>query len=293
MVSLQIPKISHPPARSFSTSAVNFVSKRKQTSRLKKKQNIARKQSFVDAESSNLPSPALGYAAGEEDIWTKSELARITLTAQQVYNNEGGVSGRASLSEITGVPDDPTDAFPGIEIPKLLNTPMSNEDLMTMFKTLPSLSAQRKANFSTLQSDVDIETIVENERQKLETFSRLIDLRNASAKGIMLENIRRCISAFGDGYVNSNTSQPSHQGDSGKIEVQAAILTTRIRAIVSHLLLNTRDTQNKRSLSQLIQQRAKLLKYLKNQSNTRYDSVLPRLGLTAKAIEMEIKGKLI
>ncbi|TIA86950.1 hypothetical protein E3P99_03495 [Wallemia hederae] len=280
-------------SRSFSSSAVQLVSKRKQTSRLKKKQNVARKQSVIDAESSNLPSPALGYAAGQEDIWHSSELAAITLTPEQVYNNHNGVSGKASLSEITGVAEDKDDVFPGIQIPKLLNAPMSKDDLVTLFRTLPSLSAQRGAQLSSIESDSDAETIIAHEKSKLETFARLIDLRNASAKGIMLENIRRCIAAFGDNYINQSTHQPTHQGDSGKVEVQAAILTTRIRAIVSHLLLNTRDIQNKRSLSQLIQQRAKLLKYLKAQSNTRYESVLPRLGLTAKAIEMEIKGKLI
>ncbi|EOR00825.1 hypothetical protein E3P92_01283 [Wallemia ichthyophaga] len=279
--------------RTLTTSAVNLVSKRKQSSRLKKKVNISRKQSVVDAQHSNLPSPALGYRSGEEDIWNNSQLAQIVLTPEQVYSNVNGVSGRAPLSHLTGVPDDPNDAFPGIEIPKLLNTPMRSEDLLSIFKTLPSLSAQRKTQSNSLLSDIDIETVVEHERIKLETFSRLIDLRNSSAKGIMLENIRRCITAFGDGHVNGNSTQPTHQGDSGKVEVQAAILTTRIRSLVTHLQLNPRDTQNKRSLSQLVHHRAKLLKYLKTLSDTRYQSVLPRLGLTPKAIEMEISGSLI
>ncbi|TIC05858.1 hypothetical protein E3Q08_02148 [Wallemia mellicola] len=282
--------IQHPCSSHFHFFG---ISKRKQQSRLKKKTNIARKQALIDAESSNLPSAALGYAPGQEDVWSNSELSKIMLTPHQVYNNIDNVSGRASLAEITGVPDDPSDAFPNLQIPKLLSKPMTKDDLLTVYKTLPSLSAQRGLGGSSLQSDLDIEKIILNEKEKLETFSRLIDLRNASAKGIMLENIRRCISVFGDGHINEKAKHPTHQGDSGKIEVQAAILTTRIRAIADHLHINTRDIQNRRSLSQLVQQRAKLLKYLKKQSLNRYESVLPRLGLTSKAIEMEIKGKLI
>lgn len=281
-------------SKSFSTTSVQNVSKRKQLSRLKKKKNLSLKQSRIDKENENLPSPALGHSLDQSFVWDNCELNKILLTPSKVYSNEGGISSRTSLSNIVNVSEEEkNDAFPGIEVPKLLNAPLKEADLLSIFKTLPSLSIQRDLASFNLKSDHELEAIVNNEKGKLETFSRVIDLRNASSKGIMLENMRRCIATFGNDHINQNSTLPSHQGDTGKPEVQAAILTTRIRLLIDHLRNNSRDTQNKRSLTMLVHQRSKILKYLKKLSETRYYSILPRLGLTPKAIEMEVSGKLI
>jgi small subunit ribosomal protein S15 len=49
-----------------------------------------------------------------------------------------------------------------------------------------------------------------------------------------------------------------------------------------------RDVGNRRGLTKLVHQRAKILKYLKNTDRDRYDAVLERLGLEPGAVEGEL-----
>jgi small subunit ribosomal protein S15 len=41
-------------------------------------------------------------------------------------------------------------------------------------------------------------------------------------------------------------------------------------------------------MNQLVHQRASLLKYLKRKSPSRYDALLPRIGVVSKAVEGEV-----
>jgi len=110
-------------------------------------------------------------------------------------------------------------------------------------------------------------------------FAKLVDLRNANAKGIAFENRRRCVDAF---------SAPGKPNDTGRPEVQAAILTMRIRNLWSHLTEFKRDIGNRRGLRILVHERSKILKYLKRLDRDRYESLLPRLGLQAESVEGEL-----
>lgn len=75
----------------------------------------------------------------------------------------------------------------------------------------------------------------------------------------------------------------------------AAILTSRIHGLLSHLVSQPRDIHNRRPLQSLIQQRAKVLKYLRAVDVQRYEDILPRIGVEARSVEGEVivtKGKL-
>ncbi|KAI0299884.1 hypothetical protein BC826DRAFT_993928 [Russula brevipes] len=112
-----------------------------------------------------------------------------------------------------------------------------------------------------------------------DALGRVVDLRNASAAGIAFEDRRRIIAAF---------SGPGRVNDTGRTEVQAALLTLQIRNVWKHLSEFKRDLASRRSLRRLVHQRAKILKYLKRTDRDRYDIALERLGLEPGAVEGEL-----
>jgi small subunit ribosomal protein S15 len=70
-----------------------------------------------------------------------------------------------------------------------------------------------------------------------------------------------------------------HAGDSGSPEVQAAILTQRIKALTLHLKDHPQDHHSRRGLLVLVGRRRRLLNYLKDVSIDRYRLLVERLGL--------------
>lgn len=69
------------------------------------------------------------------------------------------------------------------------------------------------------------------------------------------------------------------ENDTGKSEVQIAILTERIRNLTEHSKLHKKDHNSRRGLLQLVGQRRKLLNYLSNKDIDRYRSIIKDLGL--------------
>ncbi len=70
-----------------------------------------------------------------------------------------------------------------------------------------------------------------------------------------------------------------HQNDTGSAEVQIAILTRKIDALVKHLKKNSKDKHSRKGLLGMITRRRKLLAYLKNNNEKLYKSVLKKTGL--------------
>lgn len=68
-------------------------------------------------------------------------------------------------------------------------------------------------------------------------------------------------------------------GDTGSVEVQCAILTTRINNLTEHFKTNHKDHHSRRGLLMLVGRRRRLLRYLKNTSLERYTSLIEKLGL--------------
>jgi len=164
-----------------------------------------------------------------------------------------------------------------------LNFGIGTTEKELLFRDLPELSAQAVV-LGYKQHDPETLAILHDERQeheqlKLSQFSKLVDLRNANARGIAYENKRRIILAF---------SNQENSYNSGSTEVQVALLTYRIRNLYFHLTKFRRDVGNRRGLRMLVHHRAKLLKYLKQKHRQRYDALLERLGLEPASVEGEL-----
>ena len=67
--------------------------------------------------------------------------------------------------------------------------------------------------------------------------------------------------------------------DTGSPEVQVALLTARINHLTPHFSEHKKDHHSRRGLLRLVNQRRKLLDYLKNKNVDRYRSLIERLGL--------------
>ncbi len=69
------------------------------------------------------------------------------------------------------------------------------------------------------------------------------------------------------------------EGDTGSPEVQVALLTNNINKLQDHFKGNKKDHHSRRGLIRMVNQRRKLLDYLKKKDQTRYVELIGRLGL--------------
>ena len=70
-----------------------------------------------------------------------------------------------------------------------------------------------------------------------------------------------------------------HASDTGSPEVQVAILTNRINALIGHLKIHKQDQHSRRGLLKLVGQRRRHLAYLSRKDPQRYRDLIERLGL--------------
>jgi len=165
-------------------------------------------------------------------------------------------------------------------MPRLLNYGVGEAEKELLFEHLPPLTTEvggirrPKAWTMTLHEEAE-----QMELKKANMLASVIDLRNANAGGIAYENRRRIVAAF---------SEPGKPGDTGRPEVQAALITMKIRNLWYHLQKQRSDRGNRPRLAKLVHHRAKILKYLKSINRPRYDNILPRLGLEPESVEGEL-----
>lgn len=69
------------------------------------------------------------------------------------------------------------------------------------------------------------------------------------------------------------------EGDTGSPEVQVALLTHNIVGLQDHFKANAKDHHSRRGLIRMVNQRRKLLDYLKGKDANRYLELIKRLGL--------------
>ncbi|MFT5544867.1 MAG: small subunit ribosomal protein S15 [Rheinheimera aquimaris] len=69
------------------------------------------------------------------------------------------------------------------------------------------------------------------------------------------------------------------QGDTGSPEVQVALLTASINHLQGHFAQHKHDFHSRRGLLRMVSQRRKLLDYLKGKDQSRYATLIERLGL--------------
>ncbi|MDM8566654.1 30S ribosomal protein S15 [Candidatus Halobeggiatoa sp. HSG11] len=67
--------------------------------------------------------------------------------------------------------------------------------------------------------------------------------------------------------------------DTGSTEIQVALLTANIASLVDHFKTHKKDNHSRRGLIRMVNQRRKLLDYLKRESTSRYRDLIVKLGL--------------
>ena len=70
-----------------------------------------------------------------------------------------------------------------------------------------------------------------------------------------------------------------NEGDTGSPEVQVAILTERITNLTEHFKTHAKDHHGRRGLLKMVNQRKRLLSYLKDKDADRYTALIQKLGL--------------
>ncbi|EDY87701.1 ribosomal protein S15 [gamma proteobacterium HTCC5015] len=69
------------------------------------------------------------------------------------------------------------------------------------------------------------------------------------------------------------------ENDTGSPEVQVALLTHNIKKLTDHFTEHKHDHHSRRGLLRMVNQRRKLLDYLKGKDAGRYQDLIKRLGL--------------
>jgi small subunit ribosomal protein S15 len=82
------------------------------------------------------------------------------------------------------------------------------------------------------------------------------------------ERKHELVSKFGDG-----------DADTGKAEVQIALMTERINELTEHLRTHRKDHHSRRGLLMLVGRRRRLLNYLQRDDLDRYRALVSELGL--------------
>lgn len=154
----------------------------------------------------------LGTAPGNEAKWENCDLAKVLLTEESV--------------QAAPVPTPPSSSTP-LELPQTMNFGIDKSTQQLLFHSLPAVSAQKDfiGKDMSINPQRWMEQINEAEAKevvKSNILARVVDMRNASAKGIAFENRRRCVEEF---------SEPGKSGDTGRPEVQGTVSLTSIRIV--------------------------------------------------------------
>lgn len=69
------------------------------------------------------------------------------------------------------------------------------------------------------------------------------------------------------------------EGDTGSPEVQIALLSEQIKELSEHLKDHKKDNHSRRGLLQMVGKRRRLIQYLKNTDEDRYNKLAKKLKL--------------
>jgi small subunit ribosomal protein S15 len=70
-----------------------------------------------------------------------------------------------------------------------------------------------------------------------------------------------------------------NENDTGKAEVQIAILSERINHLTEHLKIHKKDYHTRHGLLKMVGQRRSFLDYLKKKEIERYRTIIKQLGI--------------
>ncbi|MBI2446711.1 MAG: 30S ribosomal protein S15 [Parcubacteria group bacterium] len=71
----------------------------------------------------------------------------------------------------------------------------------------------------------------------------------------------------------------THDTDTGSAEVQIGILTEEIKKLMKHLKKHLKDNHSRRGLLGMVSKRKRLLNYLEETNEKRYNSIVKKLEL--------------
>lgn len=150
------------------------------------------------------PHVVLGHRIGDDAKWTNCDLARIIVTEE----------------DILAVPSPPVEArtIQDVRPPEYLNFGVGDKEKQLLFEVLPNLAIEgtvkqkQKSLWDTEQYVAAEDSANEVEAQRTVQFARVVDLRNANAKGILFENKKRIIAAFSGSDDVVDTGRPEVQG---------------------------------------------------------------------------------
>ncbi|THH14483.1 hypothetical protein EW146_g5855 [Bondarzewia mesenterica] len=217
--SVTTPSLPAPScARSsiHTSSILNAVSQRKRQTRLTKQANLNKRTELQQRAAAQRPHVVLGTRPGDESKWTSCDLARVLVSPEEL----APTSTPSTIPLISG----------DVKVPSTLNYGLGEEEKRLLFVHLPLATADsstlreremRGAGFDmALFHDEQLRDGIDRANQ----LARLVDLRNANARGIAYENRKRVIAEFSEPGKPNDTGRPEVQGMSGN-------LSTRIRSL--------------------------------------------------------------
>jgi len=71
----------------------------------------------------------------------------------------------------------------------------------------------------------------------------------------------------------------NHEKDTGSTEVQIALLTERINYLTEHFKSHGKDFHSRRGLLKIVNQRRKLIEYLKTKNSEKYKKLIQELNI--------------
>lgn len=181
------------------------MSTRTRNSQRTLKANLQRREELEQQAQQNRPHVVLGHKAGDEARWLNSDLAKVVISEGDVV-----ATPKPSLNSQTGT----------FQLATYFNYGIGEREKEALFDVLPRLTEEGQVGVKGSAGDArllakDYKEAAQTELVKRVHFARLVDLRNANARGIAYENRRRIVAAF---------SEPENPTDTGRPEVQGVCL---------------------------------------------------------------------
>ena len=200
-------------------------------SRLRKRNNLQRRQAANEKLKQTAPDPVRGYGPNQERLWLNSTLKSILLDREEIWKGQlpeskgmlpalmdpnderlgpkGGEftqvpvasgSGSSTSSESLALPVTSTSTS-SIPPTPYLNFALTPSDAALLFEQLPKSAVGVQLDptlpeATRAKREKEAEPV---EANKVEALRRILDLRNTNSRGIRNENTRRIIRRFGQG----------------------------------------------------------------------------------------------
>lgn len=215
----------------FHTSSLRLAESQKQrASRLIRQANIEKSNQRAREHTTNKPHVVLGTRPGDEAKWENCDLNRILVTEKELQALSPAPEPSVSAEEMKNID------VGSVQVPKYMNYGLDgldgkesrSEQSQLFFETLPLATTLAETSLSiseqigNLRGNVEHLTIEQKrelaaaqvkEEVKARQLARVVDLKNANARGIAFENRRRIIAAFSPKKDASDSGYPEVQGD--------------------------------------------------------------------------------